>query len=900
MINKNYHCCLKGVSILPALLVLPAMATTPNPPFFDEYFSSLSTQLHNVLAEQNSTGFEFGKIKIGTDMNSVTDGVMYGISSVENASQYIKVEQAGMPSGVANMHLDVPLDPYMTDRGMNTNKLSFFVNYLGNGITLEDFTPGSVELNADGTSYLAGRVVNGAYKSGPFVTGEGTVSVEFADFRYMFSDSFIRSVLNSAMGETGLMNSIDALNSAIENGKIEEKYFLTDSGFTVDAQYGNMIIELLSTYNDALIEKIEDFRDSLSGSIQDKVLKGFFGMSLAEFKTLDYYDISDALYSYRLELTNKLIDLSSLKLKVGEIEIDGGNVTFANNANITTSNIEIKNGANVVINSLDTKVTIDDVSITYNGQFDDTPVTSTANYTKGGMYVSGTNTNFTVNTGANFEIDGPQLSVTDGATLVNNGVLKINTTNATIDGDITGTGGLVVGENSTLNIGTNNINQTYITLNGTMNATVRNGDDAQLIANTFNGNGTLNLSFVTDGTYHVFGNGVFNEASTNVTGINVNSSLYQLNWINEGKDLEVALKTTPDIATDNELSGTAAATVAGLAGSSSEVLNELSVAIQEKLAEGTPEAIREVEQAAAAINPETESVSKTVSNSIQNALTDLVSSRLAMLSVGRSAGDIAGFTSGGVWAHGLYNKTKLNDSFNGYTRGVALGLDGKIGHDVTVGAGYSFNHSDVALNSGDTDIDSNTVFVYGQYKPSGWFVNGVMNYTWSEYEEKGLSSMVQKTSKYDADSFGAAISGGYEFNFGLTLGLGARYLHVNGESYTTSLGSKETFDSTDYLTGIFGAKWGLNIKTSENSLIRPELRYALKYDVLSDATMATVMMPGTAAYTLTGDRLPRIGNEFGLGLVMKYSAVALSLSYDIEIRDDYTSQTGMARIRYRF
>ena len=869
MTNKSCHNILKGVSILPALLIMPAGADTYTlePPFIDDYVTVLTNQLHDVLPNQNLTGFEFGRVTIGTDMSSVGEHSLgYGITSADDATQYVKLEQAGIPAGLADISFHIPAG---SDYGLTSFKLSMLTYAYGMHVGQED---GSAILSI-----------------GDMTAHTGTFLEDWGDLLYMEEVPWF----------------LYAADTAMANGKIEEGYLTADNNLVIDGNYGNMLSELLFTYESSLVAGLNNLDYEQWGSyIPDAIVRGMFGFSMETLEGMTEEARVAAVHNYFQQFANGVSDLDSLKLKIGETVINGGNVTFVNDVEIQTSKLDIVNGANILIDeNSDVGVVLDNISITYNGQYDtEEPVTSTQSYTVQGATISGANTNVTIADNASLTIAGNLLNVTNGASLVNNGTLNIMTQNTTFDEDLTGNGNFVVYENSIVNLGTHNITQNTITLNGTMNATVRDGTSAQFNADTFNGNGTLNLAFATNGTYHVFGNNIFGETgegNIDLSGINVDSDLYNLVWLNNGKDLKVSLKSADDISTDNGLSGNAATTVAGLADSSSENLNGLSVAIQEKLAEGTPGAIQEVEQAAASINPETESVSKTVAHSIQNTLTDLVNSRMALLSVGRSAGDV-NLTSGGVWAQGLYNKTKLNDNFNGYTRGVALGVDGRINHDVTIGAGYSFNNSDIMTRSHDIDIDSNTIFVYGQYKPSHWFANGVMNYTWSEYNEKGLSSMIPTTSEYDTNSFGAALSGGYEFDFGLTLGVGARYLHVNDTSYTDSQGIRKKFDSTDYLTAMFGTKYGWNIKASENLLIRPEARYAFKYDMLYDATSATVMMPGTAAYTLTGDRLSRIGNEFGLGLLMRYRAMSLSLNYDIEIREDYTSQTGMARLRYKF
>ena len=120
------------------------------------------------------------------------------------------------------------------------------------------------------------------------------------------------------------------------------------------------------------------------------------------------------------------------------------------------------------------------------------------------------------------------------------------------------------------------------------------------------------------------------------------------------------------------------------------------------------------------------------------------------------------------------------------------------------------------------------------------------------------------------------------------------------EDYENSLDVANSISDTNYLTGVLGAKYAFNFQATDEFFIRPELRAAIKYDMLSDVAMTTVTMPGVNAYVMTGERLSRLGGEFGVGLTMTYAGVDVSLNYDIEVRENYTSQTGMVRARYNF
>ncbi|MBR6009936.1 MAG: autotransporter domain-containing protein [Alphaproteobacteria bacterium] len=475
----------------------------------------------------------------------------------------------------------------------------------------------------------------------------------------------------------------------------------------------------------------------------------------------------------------------------------------------------------------------------------------------------------------------------------NLGIVNVLSGTTTMDGGITGDGTLSIANGATLNVGTSTIEQGTITLDGTMLATLRNGD-AQITAGTFDGNGTLKLSFAGEGTYHVFGDAAFRAA-----GIDATSSVYDITWAEGNKDLIATMKSAADIAEQNDIEQDAAKAIVGLNASTSEKLNDLGVKIQEKLAEGTPEAKHEVEHAAKAVHPEKESVTQSVASSVQTTVANLASARMAAPTIGRNGGDIT-MTSGGVWAQGLFNKSKQNDAFRGYTRGIAAGLDGTMNRVWTVGAGYSYAHSDISGSVRDTEIDSNTVFLYGQYKPAAWYVNAVAHYTMSDYSEEGDAMGTPVTADFDVDSFGMSVATGYDLDFGLTPELGLRYMHVMADDYTNSLGVKTKSDNTNFLTGVLGAKYAFSVIADRYTTFIPQLNAAIKYDMLSDKNVATITMPGVDAYTLDVERLSRFGGEFGIGLGMKYRGFDFSINYDIDVRKDYTSQTGMLKFRYNF
>ena len=467
--------------------------------------------------------------------------------------------------------------------------------------------------------------------------------------------------------------------------------------------------------------------------------------------------------------------------------------------------------------------------------------------------------------------------------------------------DIDATVGGTVKEFQTINMDENSkltANKLVMTEDDVINLVLADEDKySQIKVGTLDANNaTLNMTVRNAGTYNVV------DAESVASDFTWNRQNAVFDLFEDDGIVTATVKSAEDIAGDTGITNEAAQAISHVAQAESKQLQDLSIKLQEKLAEAesNPAAKEVVEHATRAIHPETESVAQSVSTSVQNTIVNLASSRMAAPIVGRNGGD-AKLTSGGVWAQGLYNRSKQADAFNGYTRGIALGLDGTINKRWTIGAGYSFAHSDISGSARNTEIDSNTVFVYGQYKPAEWYVNAIANYTSSDYSEKG--TVIDNTpifADYSVKSYGGNVATGYNFNTGITPELGLRYIHVTADDYTNSFGVKTHMDNTNFLTGILGAKYAFNVVAGKYTTFMPQLNAGFKYDLLSDKNIATVTMPGINSYTMDGERLSRIGGEFGIGLGMKYRNLDIALNYDIDVRNNYTSQTGMLKFRCNF
>ncbi|MDW2974610.1 MAG: autotransporter domain-containing protein [Alphaproteobacteria bacterium] len=478
----------------------------------------------------------------------------------------------------------------------------------------------------------------------------------------------------------------------------------------------------------------------------------------------------------------------------------------------------------------------------------------------------------------------------EGADIYNDGIVNIVSGTTTIDTTVAGEGTLNVASDAILNIGTATVQQTQINIDGIVQASVLSDRSYGRLLGLIEAKDSaeLKLNVGSVGSYKIFDS----QADITVTA----GATYDVSQEADGT-VVITTKAVEDIAADTGLTAQAAGAIAGLANATDKNLQKVSLAAQQVLNSGD---VAAVERETRKLNPTDKPVAQATAASVQNQVLSLTSGRMAGgVSVGRAGGDAVS-KENGFWMQGLFNKSKLADEFNGYTRGFALGADLLIDNKWTIGGGLAVNDSDVRSNTADIDIDSKTVFLYGQYKPNNWFVNATATYSMSEYTENKNPFGVMSGAAYDVESYGVQAMGGYDFAAGITAEAGLRYLHIAQDAYTDDLGFKVKATDTDFLSGVAGLKYAFAIENDWKVRLRPELRAAMTYDFISDDVVATVAMPGVASYKVDVERLSRMGGEFGIGLTALYRGMEVSLMYDLDLHKDYTSQTGMIKFRGRF
>ena len=459
----------------------------------------------------------------------------------------------------------------------------------------------------------------------------------------------------------------------------------------------------------------------------------------------------------------------------------------------------------------------------------------------------------------------------------------------TLDGGISGDGTITFAKGSNLSV---KVNKTAIA-----NNVVNNG-------------ATLNMVFDTgfEGEYKL----VTGSLDKEFDGYN-NNALYNIASSKNGT-YQISKKTAQEIseavsATQNEANVIAALTAQSDTGNAKA--NIIANSINDALQSGNEAEIAAAKEAASALAPDVAPVvsqtETTVANQIYSAIGTRLSGGINNANQGISSGDM--LDDAAVWVQGLYNKSKLNNTSKAYgydadTYGAAFGLEKYVTKATKLGAGYAYNSTDIDGHNRDTDVHTNTLFAYGEYKPNNWFVNGIMSYGWSDYKEK-KHSVVDVKSKYDVDTFGLQAMTGYDINlpqaFTLTPEAGVRYAHVDQDSYTDDAGQSVKSHKGNIWTGVAGAKLSKAFAADNGMIFKPELRLAATYDLKNDKGNTLVTLANGTSYSVQCTALKRFGVEVGAGVTADLSDnVELSMGYEGRFRSHYQDHTGLINAKYKF
>ena len=518
-------------------------------------------------------------------------------------------------------------------------------------------------------------------------------------------------------------------------------------------------------------------------------------------------------------------------------------------------------------------------------------------------------------------------------------ILAINKGTLTFDKEPTDTITTVqVGNGATLDIGDKTLHSTgdkadgegvFFADNSTLAFTVTNKDTygkiktnyIKISENGTNLNMTLNGAALAKGetaTFKLFNGADSAEAEVEGKFANLSqNSRYEFTDNGDGTFKVTSVGSATDTVADAGGSANNAGTAEAWDSVSASTSSPVAAAVTEKLAQ-LSNSTNAAEQKAyvdalTAVAPEVAPMVQKTQTETANQVFGAVSTRLTGGSIstggeGMASGDNI-FKRGAMWVQGLFNKSKLDDTskakgFDADSNGIAFGAEKFVTDDTKVGIGYAYTNTDIDGFMRDTDVDTHTAILYGEYKPSNWYVNGIATYGWSDYEESKSVAGVGVKADYDVETFGLQAMTGYDMNvngLGITPEAGLRYVHIKQDAYKDSADQRVSANDSDILTGVIGAKVSKNFELSNGMNIKPEARIAATYDLFNDDVNSVVTLANGSAYAVEGEALDRFGMEFGAGVTAEVNdKVELSLGYEGKFREDYQDHTGLINAKYKF
>ncbi|MFD2643318.1 autotransporter outer membrane beta-barrel domain-containing protein [Pseudomonas japonica] len=308
--------------------------------------------------------------------------------------------------------------------------------------------------------------------------------------------------------------------------------------------------------------------------------------------------------------------------------------------------------------------------------------------------------------------------------------------------------------------------------------------------------------------------------------------------------------------------------------------------------------------------PETNGGATQAATTSQHLVSNATGNRTSGLR-GASSGDA--FKEAGVWVQSLYSDATqdLRDGvagYNAHSRGIAVGADGKLNDNLTLGLAYSFINTDVNGKSGNkTEVDSQAFTLYGGYELGNYFVDGSLTYGFNDNDSKRHIAGTLAKADYDSDLLGLNLVGGYTWKINPQVlvepRLAARYSLVNIDGYREK-GSSAALKVEDQRYEAIELGAGVRVAGSFNlgaGTLEPQVKLMAWHDFAADqASSTSTFLLGSTPFVTTGAKAVRNSYEAGIGTDYKLGAVTLGVNYDYIGKSGFDADVFSAKVRYDF
>ena len=875
-----------------AQAALPDLTVTES----EELTGDQGVVYNTISVEQNGTlTLENANIKTSTKDSPTTDITINGKLALTNS-----VLEAGSDLDDAANNSNMLLEGATVDMTDSDLEANGNITIKNTTLTSKTTASESFGLWADGNITIEGGETN---LSNSYIAAAGDIL--FNGGEYTFSHSDISSNNGSITIKSGNFNGTGFLapngDLNVEGGNIK------DIDSTKEQSEENEIKNLnikggVIDFEGVLADNAENVNIS-GGTVnlldsEIAVWEGNLNISGGEVNLLGNKSQESALYARKeLNITGGTINMSGDNTVIDnvadykpdsypayDLNITGGTI------NVTGKEAEISSSKNININGGTINIA-EGSRLDMFGENENVP--TTVQIGKQGIFnISGTlNTSINGNGTINFNSDNA--NITGNVNMTEGGVMNIGLNNAVVEGD------------ATFNSGS------------TLKLEIADSGNGSLTANSIMGNQGSKLALNITKQMELGQTESFDllktESLTNNFTNEISNNRYDVEF-KDGKFNVTYVATAADVVSDNGGTINNANTAEAWSNmSSSSIDNETAQSVAAKLNDLSQNDSKAYVDALTAVAPEVAPMVQKTQSETANQVFGAVSTRLTGGSVstggeGMSSGDSV-FERAAMWVQGLFNHSKLDDTSKSYgfdadSSGIAMGAEKYVTEDTKIGLGYAYTNTDIDGFMRSTDVDTHTAFVYGEYKPSNWYVNGIMSYGWSDYSESKNVSGIGVKADYDAETFGLQAMTGYDMQvkgFGLTPEVGLRYVHISQDAYTDTADQSVSGNDSDILTGVIGAKVTKAWQLSNGMMIKPEAKFALTYDLFNDDASSVVSLANGSAYTVEGEALDRFGMEFGAGVTAEVNDnIEFSLGYEGKFREDYQDHTGLINAKYKF
>ena len=308
--------------------------------------------------------------------------------------------------------------------------------------------------------------------------------------------------------------------------------------------------------------------------------------------------------------------------------------------------------------------------------------------------------------------------------------------------------------------------------------------------------------------------------------------------------------------------------------------------------------------------PEVNGGSTSAAISGQSLISNVTGSRTSSVR-GQSSGEH--FKEAGVWVQALYSDADQNQrdgvaGYNAYSRGMAVGADGKVNDQLTLGLAYSFLDTKVNGNTGNrTDVEGHAFTLYGGFESGNAFVDGSLTYGLNDNSGKRQIAGTTAKGAYDSELLGLNLVGGYTYRIDNNLliepRVAARYSNVQIDSYREK-GSSAALNVEDQRYEVFELGAGVRVAGSYplgQGTLEPQVKLMAYHDFAADqASSTSTFVLGNTPFVTQGAKPVRNSYEAGVGVDYRLGAVTVGASYDHVGKSGFNADTFLAKVRYDF